>query len=323
MYHPTTRVLTVLELLQTHGQLRSAELAERLEVSERSIRHYVTLLQDLGIPVEAVRGRYGGYRLRPGYKLPPLLFTADEAVALTLGLLLARRGGLRVAAPALEGALAKLERVLPEQVRAQVHAIQTTLIFASGNVYPAPQTAVVTLLCTAAQQQRQVDIRYSDWRGTPSARRIDPYGLVAYSGRWFVVAWCHLRQDRRIFRLDRVVAAELLETGFERPAELDLLAVVIEALVRTPGKWHAAVLLDIDLATAQQCIDPIMGTLTAVDGGVELHCDLQDLDWFAHFLLGLPFPMRILEPPELREALRRLALRGLERAGLDALERER
>lgn len=127
MYHPTTRVLTVLELLQARGRLSGPELAERLEVDLRTVRRYVTMLQDLGIPVEAARGRHGGYRLRPGFRLPPLVFSDDEALALTLGLLSARRLGLATDAVTAEGALAKLERVLPPDVRARVAAVQETL----------------------------------------------------------------------------------------------------------------------------------------------------------------------------------------------------
>jgi len=91
MYHPTTRVLTVLELLQSHQRFSGPELAKRLEVNVRTVRHYIMMLQDMGIPIESERGRYGAYRLRPGFKLPPLMFTEDEALALTLGLVAARR----------------------------------------------------------------------------------------------------------------------------------------------------------------------------------------------------------------------------------------
>src|SRR5216683_5548602 len=117
VYRPTARVLTVLELLQSHGRLTGAELARRLEVDIRTVRNYVETLTDLGIPVMAERGRYGAYRLRPGYKLPPLFFNEEEAFALTLGLLVSRQLGLTATAPAVEGTLAKIERVLPEQVR--------------------------------------------------------------------------------------------------------------------------------------------------------------------------------------------------------------
>ena len=113
VYRPTARVLTVLELLQSHGRLTGAELARRLEVDIRTVRNYVQTLADLGIPVEAERGRYGAYRLRPGYKLPPLIFTEDESLALTLSLLLARENGLAQTSPAVESVLAKVERVLP------------------------------------------------------------------------------------------------------------------------------------------------------------------------------------------------------------------
>src|SRR5216117_2231452 len=128
MYHPTTRLLAVLELLQSRGRIGGGELARRLEVDERTVRRYVTMLRDLGIPIEAERGRYGAYRLRPGFKLPPLMFTEDEAIALTLGLLAARRLGLTAAAPATAGALAKVERVLPDAVRERVQALQDALV---------------------------------------------------------------------------------------------------------------------------------------------------------------------------------------------------
>src|SRR5437763_15168452 len=128
MYHPTTRVLTLLELLQAHRQMSGRRLAERLEVDVRSVRRYNTMLQDLGIPIEAERGRYGNYRLMRGFKLPPLMLTEDEALALTLGLLITRRMGVSVTAAPIEGALAKIQRVMPETLRARVRAVQDALI---------------------------------------------------------------------------------------------------------------------------------------------------------------------------------------------------
>src|SRR3954451_4705907 len=110
MYHPTTPVLTTIELLQAHPRLSGPQIAERIEVDNCTVRRYIMMLQDLGIPVEAERGRYGAYRLRPGFKLPPMMFTDDEAIALTLGLLLSRRLGITAETPAAEGALAKIER---------------------------------------------------------------------------------------------------------------------------------------------------------------------------------------------------------------------
>src|SRR5438105_5393902 len=129
MYHPTTRVLTALELLQSRSRMSGAELADRLEVDRRTVRRYITMLQELGVPVESESGRYGGYRLRPGYKLPPMMFNEEEALALILGLLASRRAGLLDAAPAVEGALAKIDRVLPDRVRDRVQAVRGALAF--------------------------------------------------------------------------------------------------------------------------------------------------------------------------------------------------
>src|SRR5690349_8954222 len=217
MYFPTTRVLTILELLQSRQQLSGPELAERLEVNPRTVRRYITMLQDLGIPVEAERGRGGGYRLRPGFKLPPLMFTEDEALALTLGLLAARRLGLAAAAPAVEGALAKVERVMPDTLRARMEAVQQTLVIDGAAFYAAPAGGLVLLFSSAVQQRRRLHMRYRAVSDRETDRDLDPYGVVFYDGRWFTVGHCHLREDLRIFRLDRVLRAELCDERFTRP----------------------------------------------------------------------------------------------------------
>src|SRR5207302_10405049 len=176
MYFPTTRVLTVLELLQSHQRLSGPDIAERLEVNTRTVRRYITMLQDLGIPVEAERGRYGSYRLRPGFKLPPLMFNEEEAQALTLGLLAARKLGLAVPAPAVEGRLAKIERVLPDKVRARVQAVQETLFFDVQVPDTAPTSEIVGTLCTAVQQEKRVWLHYQSWQAETTGRKVDLYG---------------------------------------------------------------------------------------------------------------------------------------------------
>src|SRR5262245_49259089 len=133
MYHPATRVLTILELLQARGSLSGAELAERLEVDRRTVRRYITMLQDLGIPIEGARGAAGGYRLRPGFKLPPLMLCDDEALAILLCLMVARRRGIPADPHTIEGALAKIERVLPDGLRMRLQAVQSAVAF-----LPAP-----------------------------------------------------------------------------------------------------------------------------------------------------------------------------------------
>lgn len=307
MYHPTTRVLTVLELLQAHERLSGPELARRLEVDVRTIRHYITLLQDLGIPIEAERGRYGAYRLRPGFKLPPLMFTEDEAVALTLGLLAARQLGLTAAAPATAGALAKVERVLPEAVRERVQALQDTLVIEIPQADAAPESAVVVTFSAAAQQRRRVQFSYRSSREETTERSVDPYGVVYLAGRWYAAGYCHLRADLRVFRLDRVQGAALLKHCFTRPEDFDSLAFVQRALANTPGEWAIEALLKTDLATAQRRVPASLALLDQAPEGVVLRCNVQRLEWFAHFLAGLGCPVVVRRPPELRDTLRQLA----------------
>jgi predicted DNA-binding transcriptional regulator YafY len=309
MYHPTTRVLTVLELLQAHQRLSGPQLAARLEVSERTVRRYITMLQDLGIPVEAERGRHGAYWLRPGFKLPPLMFGDDEALALTLGLLLARRVGLAAAAPAVEGALAKIERVLPLALREQVQAVQETIVLDVGAAEVAPPSAVVALLSIAAQQRRRVQLEYRAFRAEPTMRLFEPYGLVYQDRYWYAAGYCHLRAGLRTFRLDRVVQAELCGETFTRPADFDTLAYVTQSRAQTPGPWRIEALLRCSLERALCHIPPTVATLEQTAEGVVLRCWVRHLDELAHQLVGLDCDLVVREPAELRAELARLATR--------------
>ena len=308
VYRPTARVLAVLELLQAHGRMTGAELARRLEVDIRTVRQYVETLRDLGIPVEATRGRYGGYRLRPGYKLPPLIFTEDEALALTLSLLLARRAGLTTAAPTAAGALAKLERVLPEATRGRLRAVQETVIFAEGAAPAAPPAAALTTLSGAVQAGRSVQLRYRSRSGEETERRFDPYGVVAQWGVWYTIGHCHLRGGERLFRLDRIVQVEALDATFPPPAAFDALAAVQGALAAAPSAWHVEVWLGTTVEEAQRRTNLPRAFFVEAEGGCLLRSSIEDLGLMARYLAGLGVPLAIRRPPELRVALRRYAL---------------
>jgi predicted DNA-binding transcriptional regulator YafY len=313
VYHPTTRVLTALELLQSRPRLSGPELAERLGVDQRTVRRYVTILHDLGIPVESERGRHGAYRLRPGFKLPPLMFTDDEALAITLGLLAARRLGLAVATPAVEGALAKVERVLPPAVRERVRAVQATLITDLAPARAVPTSETLVTLSAGAQQSRRVRLRYRAWDGDETEREIDPYGVVFVTGRWFTVGYCHLREDIRIFRLDRVQSAELRDQTFARPADFDPLAYLERTLPHSPGTWSIEVLLRTTLAEAKCRVPPATATLDETPDGVLFRCVVQDLDWIARLLVSLDVPFVVHHPPELRDEIRQFVERTIAR----------
>ena len=308
VYRPTARVLTVLELLQAHGRLTGAELAGRLEVDVRTVRQYVETLRDLGIPVDAERGRYGGYRLRPGYKLPPLIFTEDEALALTLSLLLARRSGLTTAAPAVAGALAKVERVLPEATRARLRAVQETVIFAEGAAQAAPPAAALTTLSEAVQARCSVKLRYRSASGQETERVFDPCGVVAHWGVWYTIGHCHLRGGERLFRLDRIQAVTALEAPFVPPAAFDALAAVQRALAAAPGTWQIEVWLGVTVEEAQRRTNLPPAYFAEAEGGCLLRSSSEDLGQVARYLAGLGAPLAIHHPAELGAALRRYAL---------------
>lgn len=307
MYHPTTRVLTVLELLQSHQRLSGPELAARLEVNARTARRYITMLQDMGIPIEAERGRYGAYRLRPGFKLPPLMFSDEEALAVTLGLLAARRLGLAVAAPAVEGALAKIERVLPPLLRERLQAVQAALVLDLARSDTSPSSTLVVELSQAAQAERRVIIFYSSERGEETERAFDPYGIVFRQGRWYAVGHCHLRNAARMFRLDRVVELRVTDTRFARPEGFDAAAFVVQSLASMPNTWEVEVLLRTNLDDARRRVSPIFGTLEPVEDGVLLRAFGENLNWMARELVATGVPLSVLQPAALRDELRKLA----------------
>jgi predicted DNA-binding transcriptional regulator YafY len=307
MSHPATRVLTVLELLQSRARLSGSELADRLDVDPRTVRRYVTALQDLGVPVESEPGRYGGYQLRPGYKLPPMMFNEEEALALILGLLASRRAGLLDAAPAVEGALAKIDRVLPDQLRGRVQAVQGALAFTPLRDYSDASNPNVLLgLSEAAQENRRVWLRYRA-ADEVTERTIDPYGVVVHRGRWYTVGWCHLREDIRMFRLDRIQVLEPRDETFSKPLDFNCVEYVLESLATAQWGWPIEVELELSMDEARRRVAPDMGTLEPMREGVLLRTRADGLDFMARSLVQIDCPFRILHPPELRDAVRLLA----------------
>jgi predicted DNA-binding transcriptional regulator YafY len=297
MYRPTTRVLALLELLQTHGRMSGAELAPRLGVDRRTLRRYIGKLEDIGIPITAERGPAGGYALMPGFKLPPLMFTEDETLALSLGLLSARGLGLAEAAPAVASAQAKLERVMPDGLKRRVRAVDETVKLDAARTIAPDNNQALVALTGAAQACRRVLLRYRDQRGEVSVRRFDPYGLALRHGRWYAAGMCHLRQALRTFRLDRVVAAEPLAEPFERPEGFDAMIAVL------PRAITIEVLLKTDLASVRAHLFAEAGVLEETGEGVVIHAQSDELDWFARQLAGMPFDFEIRQPFALHAAV--------------------
>ena len=297
----------MLELLQARGRMGGPELARRLEVGERTVRRYAGMLREMGVPVEAERGRYGAYSLRPGFKLPPLMFTEDEALGLALGLLAARGLGLTGAVPAVEGALAKVERVMPRAVRERVRALEG-VVLAGARPRRPPGGEAVLALAGAARERRRVRMRYRAGGSGETERVLDPYGVVRREGYWYAVGHDHLRGEVRLFRLDRVLEAEALAEAFELPPEYDGPEAVLRALAAMPGdRWSVEVLLEAAPEEARGQVPALGVALEEAPGGSVLRCSTSDLDWMARVLARLDCPFVVREPAELKGALEKRA----------------
>lgn len=309
MYHPTTRLLTILELLQAHPLLSGAELAHRLEVQERTVRRYIMMLQDMGIPIETTRGPGGGYSLRPGYKLPPLLFTEEEAAAVVLGLL--GSAWLEIDQPAvvIEGALAKILRVLPHHTREQLDAMTANLIFSPHEQATRPDTDLLLELSEATARQKRISLTYRSHNDEITQRTVEPYNLAGWWGAWYLVGYCCLREDYRLFRLDRMSKVRMLSQNFVRSEGFDSQAYIADQLAKVSDGWHIRVEFAVPIYTVQQKLPSAFGTLTETATGVVFECRHRDLGDMARYLVGLDLPFTVRNPPELRQALQQLAER--------------
>jgi predicted DNA-binding transcriptional regulator YafY len=310
---PASRLLELLELLQTRPLTTGREIADRLAVDRRTVRRYVAALQELGIPVEGERGVGGGYRLRPGYRLPPLMLGDDEAIAVVLGLIAAGRQGLSSA----DVALAKVERVLPDALRRRVEALETTLGFTMPPTAGAPVAGeTVLLLADAIRRRQRVRTRYRSFEGKETERDLSPHGLVVHSGRWYLAAHDHTRRDLRTFRVDRMSGVSAGERSALAPPEgFDPVGYVSRSLARVPWPWEVEVLLDLPVDQAAQRLPGTLAELLDANGRTKLRMRVSSLDWMAGLLAGLGCDFTIKQPEELRESVEKLARRLAHMAG--------
>ncbi|MFI7350614.1 helix-turn-helix transcriptional regulator [Streptomyces sp. NPDC049936] len=338
MSRPVSRVLTLLELLQAGGVRTVADLAGRLGVAERTVRRYVDHLIDLDVPVESVRGRYGGYRLAPGHRMPPLMLTDDEALAVLLGLVSGRRTGLTAAADAAgETASAKIRRVLPERLRRRLDAVLDSVAFtAPPTESAAPETAVLLPVADAVRHHRPVAIRYSGGRGGDGERTLYPYGLVAHAGRWYVTGRDLSVGADRTFRLDRVAGVRILPGSFEPPAGPDPAERVLTALATSPYRHAVTVWVRgtaEEIRTRLPGSVAIVGAEAPVPGGLSggtgaeaarsapepetwsrVEMRVERLDWLPGVLASLDRPFAVERPEELRDLVADFAGRLMDSA---------
>lgn len=309
MYHPATRLLTILELLQTRPYLSGEEIARRLEVEPRSVRRYILMLQEMGMPVEGFRGPGGGYRLRPGFKLPPLMFTEEEATALALGLLGTAWLQLGQPAQAMEGALAKIYRVLPLAGRERLKAMTThlTLFDSQFETGERPEVSTLVGLCEAIGQRQRIALTYNSLDEKITHRKVEPYGVIGWEGHWYLIGYCLLRHDYRQFRLDRMQQIRFLEENFEKDEAFNIHEFITAQVARLRSGWQIKVEFAAGLNTVQQRLGAHYGTLSETPNGVLYECEYDDLTALACYLMGRGLPFVVRQPGELREALRQLA----------------
>jgi predicted DNA-binding transcriptional regulator YafY len=310
MPSPTTRVLALLELLQNADEFTGNELARQLDVDGRTLRRYVTKLQDMGLPVQSVRGRYGAYRLMPGSKLPPLMFTDQEAVAVSVGLLFARQLGLADTVAGAHSAQAKLERVMPPVLRNKLRAVSSAVQLDLSQPVATSHSESLLEMSAATQGRYRVRLSYSAANQEATEREFDCYGLAWRSGRWYAVGHCHLRGGLRSFRLDRIQSVTPLAVSFLAPFDFDAVRHLALGLATLPRTHAIVVRLKTTLATAQTELFDAIGVFRPVEGAVMLYSQADDLPWFARQLARVSFDFEVLDPPELLGAIASCA-RGL------------
>ena len=318
MYHPTGRVLTVLELIQSRPGTTGPEIADRLEVDVRTVRRYVQKLQDVGIPVEASAGRYGGYFLRPGFRLPPLIFTEEEASAVMIGLLGSAHLGLEVSAAAVGSAVSKITRVMPDATRARVAALSDLLFVSDDDDHPRPDWNVIITASQAVHARQTVVMTYCSESGVTTRREVEPYTLVTVRRRWYLIGYCRLRAALRSFRLDRITDLDVTGSSFQRPHDFDGRAYAAEHLQRFSGYLPYAVLFRTEAETLRPRVRGVVARLTQTESGTRMDASTDDFAYEARWLMGIGVPFRVVTPDALRREVVALAGQVLERNGYAA-----
>jgi predicted DNA-binding transcriptional regulator YafY len=310
MYDPIQRVLTVLEILQARDFVSGAELAERLEVDLRTVQRYIVRLKDLSIPVESSRGVGGAYRLKPGFRLPPLLLTNEEAFALSLGLRALRQIGLSAFAPATEGALAKLGRVLPETLRESVRTVEDVVAIEPGPWVVSTSVQSLIDAASAIRTGHRIRFAYQSHDGSRSNRHIEPYAVMHTDGRWYLIGHCLSRQALRTFRLDRVTGLEVTRATFRRPADFDPRRHLQQSMPFIQSDYRIDVWIDMPIDEAERTFAHWRVALEPEDNGTRLLCGRDRLDLVAAMLLGMGCRIVVHSPPEMRQVFREMARRA-------------
>lgn len=307
---PTARALLTLELIQSRPGISADQLAGKLGVSQRAARRYAGILREAGIPLIAERGPYGGYRLGRGWRLPPLTFSATEALGLVMAVL---DGHHDVSDPAdlVGGALGKIVRALPESVAAQAESVRRSAAAAPDRSAARPDPDITTVLVQGCSGRRRVRLEYTSEAGSRWKTDVDPWGVVVRHGRWYLLCRTVRDDSLRTYRVDRMHQVELLDDTFTPPPDLDPVGTLEDHLA-VGWEFRTEVVIDAPADTIARCVPRALGRLEAIDDDTSrLVGSTGDPAWYAEQLAGIPAPFRIVQCPQLREAVGTLAQRLL------------
>ncbi len=302
MTNTATRLITLIFLLQNHPNQKASELADKLGVSLRTVHRYFEMLDEMGVPVYSERGPYGGFSLVRGYKMPPLVFTLEESVALVLGTGMVEEMWGELYRESARGALAKLENLLPEEQAREVAWARNSLVATGMNRSDLKAlTPTLEKLRRAIREHRSLDMNYqSNQIPHPTRRRLDPYALVHRWGWWYVIGFCHLRGEIRTFRVDRISEIILSDATFNILSDFDLQAHLKEELQAQP-QVKARLKVDADAAWLVQGNHSYWESVDEqTDGSVIVAFSAPTLEWAASTALAYGPAVEVLEPPELR-----------------------
>jgi predicted DNA-binding transcriptional regulator YafY len=307
---PAARALLALELVQGSPGITADRLADKLGVSERAARRYVGILREAGIPIESVRGPYGGYRIGRGLRLPPLMFSAAEALGLVMAVLDGHHDASDPSDP-VGSALGKIVRALPEPVAAQAEAVRRTTAPAPDRAAARPDPGTTTILVQACSNHRRVRLGYRSAAGSEWLIEVDPWAVVVRHGRWYLLCRSVAKDAVRAYRIDRVGGAEVLDEIFSPPADLDPVALLEEHLA-VGWEYDVEVVIKAPVDTVARCLPRTLGRLEPLDAETSrLVGSTSNPVWYAEQLVAIPAPYRIVTCPELQEAARVLGQRLL------------
>lgn len=300
-----TRLITLIMLLQRRPNQKAADLAAKLEVSVRTLHRYFGMLDEMGIPIYAERGPYGGFSLVRGYKLPPLIFTPEEATAIYLGTSLVGQIWGRLYDEAARGAMAKLDNVLPDEQRQEVDWARRSLVaLGMHRADPGEISPLLEKLRQAARKQVRVSMLYQSGRQAGLIQReVDAYALVHRSGWWYLIGYCHLRQAMRTFRIDRIQKLELLDEGFDMPDDFDVHAYLEQAFGDLPLE-KGRLRFDSQAVHLVNNLPGVESSQSNPDGSLDVVLTAPDMQWLASFVLSFSSWVTVLDPPELRNMVR-------------------